>query len=316
MRQPVVHILHQDASAYRSEINRRCVDAQVEVLLSEAEFESRIGEIEVLLTAQCPVEPLSKARKLRWIQITNAGVDFLSAAEGQLGQLTVTNARGIHGDLMSDYVFAVIGSHQWDMPGLWRDHVNREWHPRYVEPLHRKVMCVIGLGSIGARIAQRAKSTGMTVLGVRRRQGEPVNGVDEIISHSGIGDALARCDYLVIAVPSTGETRKLIDAPALACMQRSAYLINIARGDVVDEEALIDALERGTIAGAALDVCEQEPLPRTSPLWGLKNVLITPHISGNTAGYVSLVTHILIENLCRYVRGQRLINQVDVARGY
>jgi phosphoglycerate dehydrogenase-like enzyme len=178
-------------------------------------------------------------------------------------------------------------------------------------------LLVIGLGSIGTRVAALASALGMHVTGVRKRTGEPLPpGVTALVAPGELRGALARADVVVLAIPRADGSRVLIGAPELEAMKPTALLINVARGRLVDEHALVAALEQGRIAGAGLDAFRTEPLDRESPLWRLKNVIITPHTASFTGDYWGPVVDLFLDNFTRLLRGEPLVNVVDKARGY
>jgi phosphoglycerate dehydrogenase-like enzyme len=230
--------------------------------------------------------------------------------------ITVTNARGIHGDLMADYVMGGITVMHWDFRAFLREQADKKWNFRMVSPLADKSLGVIGLGSVGSAIARRAKSAGMAVLGTRRNASQPVQGVDQLFAADALKEMLSLCDFVVVAVPSTSETVGLLGAAEFACMRRTAFLLNVARGNVIVEKELIDALQAGTMAGAMLDVFECEPLPQDSPLWNMPNVIVTSHVSGMPTEYVQRAFAIVAENIERFLSGRALMNVVDLRRGY
>lgn len=306
---------HPAAEHYAQLIGKRFPQIRAIVASDRDRLERYISEADALLAFHFPVEVFDKAKRLRWFQCTGAGVDSMVPIRDKARFLTVTNARGIGGDLIADYVMAGVAMLQWDFRGFWREQQERQWRPRNVSSLADKVLGVIGLGSIGATIARRAKSAGMTVLGSKRDPTVLVEGVDRLFGVD-IQEMLPLCDFVVLAVPATAETVRMIGAAEFATMRREAFLINIARGNVIDEAELIEALRSGTIAGAMLDVFEREPLPNDSPLWGMTNVIATPHVAGNATSYVERVFAILAENIERFLAGRPLKNVVDLGRGY
>ncbi|HOQ62272.1 MAG TPA: NAD(P)-dependent oxidoreductase, partial [Vicinamibacterales bacterium] len=176
---------------------------------------------------------------------------------------------------------------------------------------------IVGLGAIGRALARAAAALGMTVVGTRKTAaGAPPEGVTDAFGPEGLPTVLACADFVVLAAPLTDETRGMIDAPQLRLMRPSAWLINVARGKLVNETALVDALRRGGIAGAALDVFDREPLDASSPLWSLPNVLVTPHVGGFRSGYWEAAVDLFAENLGRFAKNERLRNTVDKAAGY
>ncbi|MER8390019.1 D-2-hydroxyacid dehydrogenase [Mesorhizobium sp. M1380] len=313
---PTVVISGPSAKPYAGLIKDRFPDLRVLQAPDASSLEEHIGEAEVLLAFQFPVEIFDKAPKLRWFQSTGAGVDSLFPIRDRLGHITVTNARGIHGEVIADYVMGAVTLFHWDFRGFLHDQANKSWKPRPVLPLAEKTIGVIGLGSIGATIARRAKRAGMTVLGSKRDVTVPVEGVDELFAPDAMADMLPRCGFVVIALPATPDTVGFLGPAEIACIRPDAYLINIARGSVIVEGELIKALQKGGIAGAMLDVFEQEPLPPTSPLWTMPNVVVTPHSAGYPANYESRAFSVFAENLKRYMAGQELMNIVDLKRGY
>lgn len=318
-RDPALTIVlnHPAAEAYARLIGDRFPQVRAIVAPDAGRLEQYIREADALLALRFPVEVFDEAKKLRWFQCTGAGVDSMLPIRDRARHITVTNARGIHGDIISDYVMAGVTMLHWDFRKFLREQAERKWNPRYVAPLADKTLGVVGLGSIGATIARRAKSAGMTVLGSKRDISVPVAGVDQLFASGALQDLLPLCDFVVIAVPGTAETLGLIGPAEIACMRRDAFLINIARGNVIVEPELIKALQAGTIAGAMLDVFEREPLPQDSSLWGMPNVIATPHVAGAPSSYTERVfSSVLADNIERFLNGQVLKNVVDLGRGY
>jgi phosphoglycerate dehydrogenase-like enzyme len=307
---------HPAAESYARLIGERFPQVRAIVAPDAERLERHIAEADALLAFRFPVEVFDKANRLRWFQCTGAGVDSMFPVRDKAAHITVTNARGIHGDLIADYVMAGVTMLHWDFRRLLRDQAERNWKPVYVAPLTDKTLGVVGLGSIGATIAARAKSAGMKVLGSKRDISVAVDGVDRLFAANALHEMLPLCDFIVLAVPATPDTAGLIGAPEIARIRRDAFLINIARGNVVVESELIKALQGGLIGGALLDVFEREPLPTDSPLWRMPNVIATPHIAGAPANYTERVFPILAENIERFLMGQRLKNVVDLERGY
>lgn len=258
-----------------------------------------------------------RSPRLRWVQLTHAGaerVDPTLIAQG----ITFTTAGGLAATPIAEFVMAYILMFSKGWPGLFLsqgEHRYARFMPR--EVLGRTVG-IVGMGYIGAQVARLSKAFGCRVLGMRRSftARGPDAVADEAVPVSDLPYLLAESDFVVIAAPLTEETRGLIGAEQLRQMKRTAFLINIARGGLVDEEALTAALKEGTIAGAGLDVFAREPLPPESELWDLPNVLISPHISGGTEIYNQRATAIFCDNLRRFLAGQPLMNVVDPARGY
>lgn len=293
----------------------------------ESEEEARrtldraLEETEVILTNPViPSDIASRAPKLRWLQLTSAGVDRLLGAPVMRSGLKITTASGIHAVPISEYVIGAMIAFAKGFPRSIRAQEERAWRPFLPEELEGKTAGIIGVGAIGGRVAALCKALGMRVLAVRRSAGHGQiaggESIDEVLPPRDLPYLLREADYLVVSVPLTLETRHMIAEPQLRAMKPSAVLINIARGAIVDTEALARALSEGWIAGAALDVFEEEPLPPENPLWEMENVLLTPHISGGTPRYMERAVDLFCDNLRRYLAGEPLLNVVDPARGY
>ena len=312
---PKVLVYHPDAPVYVSALEQTDAVVDVRATHDEDAFRRWLPHADVLVAKRFPVDALTAAKRLRWIQVTSAGVEFLAPARESLAHLTVTNARGIHGAPIADYVIAVTIMLQANFLGLMRDQAAMRWRPRPIAPLHGRTLGVIGVGAIGQEIARRASACGMNVVGVRRG-GAPVAGIAKVFRPEDLSSFLAICDFVVVAVPATESTRTMIGRRELQSMKPTAFLVNIARGAIVDEAALVTALKDGTIAGACLDVFDVEPLPPDSPLWTMPNVIVTPHIAGMRSDYVERFMDIFLDNLARFSRNAPLRNVVNLHRGY
>ncbi|HLI90711.1 MAG TPA: D-2-hydroxyacid dehydrogenase [Ktedonobacteraceae bacterium] len=285
-----------------------------------------MAEAEVLCSFDFPNNWREVAPHLRWYQSVSAGVDRLrgnSVLDPDSGVI-VTTASGVHSEIICEYVFCSIlmfnrGWHT--MVDLQRRHIWAHESPEYPLPgreLTGRTMGIVGLGNIGRRIAQVAHAFGMKVLAMRfsTRGSEPDPDVDQSYPVEQLRSMLALCDYVVLSMPLTGRTAKMIGEAELRAMRPDAYLVNIARGGVVDEPALIRALQEGWIAGAGLDVTDPEPPRNDSPLYDLPNVILTPHVAGATEHYERRLAELFADNLRRYRAGQPLRNQYDARRGY
>jgi phosphoglycerate dehydrogenase-like enzyme len=310
-------------------ILREAADAEVLCITRTNEFKeflTHLQEAEVLCAYSLPDNVRELAPKLRWLQYPGAGVDSL-APTGLLASnsgIIVTTASGIHAINISEYVFGsmLMFNRSWpEMVRLQDRHVwprNAGWYNLKARELAGQTLGIVGLGSIGRRIAQLGRGFGMTVLALRRSvsSDEQDPDVDELYAPEQLHELLSRSDYVVLAMPLTPTTEKMIGEPELRAMKPDAYLVNIARGRILDEAVLIRALKEGWIAGAGLDVTEQEPPPADSPLYSMPNVILTPHISGASDNYDKRLTALFAENLRRYRAGQPLLNQYDPQRGY
>jgi phosphoglycerate dehydrogenase-like enzyme len=308
-------IYHPRAEHYLNLIRKRFPGLDVAAGYERDVMAQHLPETDILIAWKFPLDLLKTARRLRWIQTTTVGIDHLMEAREDLRDVVVTNTRGIHADIVADYSFAAILLMQWNFSSLFRDQAEKKWGRRYTDPLVGKILAVIGVGAIGSEIARRARSFHMSVLGVKRIPG-PVEGVDEIYGPDQLAWVLARSDFVVLALPATPDTYQIIGEKELHLMKRTAFLVNVSRGTVVDEASLLKALKEKWIAGATLDVFEKEPLPEESPLWSLENIIITPHLSGDLKDYPERVIEIFSKNLLRWQAGKPLNHVVDLARGY
>ena len=308
------------------EVLREAVNAEVICITRTDEFLARLPEAEIICSYWMPANWRQLAPHLHWLQCSSAGVDGLLPT-GVLdadSEVIVTTATGVHATTISEYVFGSIlmFNRNWpEMVRLQDRHVwprSASWYNLGARELVDQTVGIIGLGHIGRRVAQLARAFGMHVLATRRTvsNGEKDPDVDQLYPMEQLQELLRLSDYIVLAVPLTQETEKLMGEAELRVMPRNAYLVNVARGRVVDEEALIRALQERWIAGAGLDVTEEEPLPANSPLYSMPNVILTPHISGLSAHYDKRLTALFAENLQRYRSGQPLRNRYDPERGY
>jgi phosphoglycerate dehydrogenase-like enzyme len=261
--------------------------------------------------------------RLRWIQVTAAGVTGMLFPELIESAIIVTNGRGLHAVSMAEHTLGVILAFVRKLH-LARDaQRERRWKQSelYAAPppfgeLAGGVLGLVGLGTIGSAIAARARALGLTVKAVRKHPAREPAPADEQWGLDRLPDLLSRSDWIVLAVPLTNQTRGLIGSAEIARMKQSAVLVNLGRGQLVDEAALIAALTRGRIAGAALDVVEREPLATESPLWTMPNVILTPHISGLGPRYWERAVQLFAANLRRFLAGEPLVNVVDKREGY
>lgn len=286
--------------------------------LSEAELAPRLARAEVLFTFRFPVEWLQQAPNLHWVQLTSAGVDHMLDAGlfAARPDLRVTTASGIHAIPMGEHIIGSILAFSRGLIGAVRAQTERRWDRYAPNEAYGKTLGIVGYGPIARRVAALAHALGMRVQVVRRHPGPPAPPVERFYFPEDLHVLLAASDYVLLAAPLTPSTQGLIDAAALAHLRPTAVLINVARGGLVDEPALIAALQTGRLGGAALDVFAQEPLPTDSPLWAMPNVLITPHLAGANPQYNARATALFCDNLRRYLAGEPLLNEVDPARGY
>lgn len=314
---PVVGIYDAIPEGYLSLIERVVPPERLRVC-TRWDGTEELSECEVLLAFKFrgrafPRQAILGLPRLRWLQLASAGADHVVPYDPN--RVTVTNASGIHGAIMAEYVFGMLIHKRWDVPRLLRQQAEQRWEPYAVPSLAGRTMAIIGAGHIGASIAARARAFDLRVLAVRR-SGRPVAEAHETFGPQAIPDVIGRADVVVITLPLTAETRGAIGRAAIERLKSTAYLINISRGGVVDEEALLDRLRRRPIAGAVLDVFEREPLPADSPFWTSARVLVTPHISSEFAGWAEAVARLFLDNLRRWTTGETLSHVVKPQLGY
>ena len=254
-----------------------------------------------------------KAPGLKWMQVFNAGVDHPVFASVLERGVRLTTSSGTAAVPIAQTAIAGMLYLARNFPRWMAGQRNRQWDPmrpaEFPRDLGGQTMLIYGLGAIGIEIARLARLLGLTVIGVRR-SALPVAHIDEMHTPDQLGELLPKSDWLVIACPLTHETRGMVDAALLAKLPRGARFINISRGEVVDEPALIEALKSGQLGGAYLDVFAQEPLPSASPLWDLPNVVVTPHNSGASAGSETRINALFLDNLTRWHANRPLVNEV------
>ena len=304
-----------DADAYREALQARLPDIPFHTATSEEAIREHAGKMDILVTLYRVADDLLKlAANLKWIQVTTSGVNYLLSRPSLRKDVIITTSRGIHGPQMSEMAFLLMLALNRNFLQVVRNQDKRVWERWPGRILFQKKVGILGVGAIGEEIARKSKAFGMTVYGmdiVKRK----LDSVDFFYGPEDLVRVAGEVDYLIVVAPSTPETEKIIGAKVFAAMKPSAFLINIARGEMVDEKALIEALEAEKIAGAALDALSVEPLPKDNPLWTTKNVIITPHVGGASENYVDQVVPIVEENLRRFLQGERrnLINYVERA---
>ncbi|HEX8393036.1 MAG TPA: D-2-hydroxyacid dehydrogenase [Longimicrobium sp.] len=277
---------------------------------------------EVYLGFGVPGEIVRAAPTLRWAHTASAGVGGALRDLADSG-IVLTNAAGIYAEPMADTVLAMMLHFARGLDFAVRAQAERRWDKEPfddvespVRELSEGTVGIVGLGGIGRAVARRAAALGMRVVASRRAGGEGPDGVEVLHGDDALRRLLPRADYLVVTVPHTAETEGLIGARELALLPEGAVVINVARGAVIHEEALVDALRAGRLRGAGLDVFAREPLPHASPLWTLPNVLVTPHVSGASHRFWRRQTDLIVENIRRYASGGPLRNTVDKKAGY
>lgn len=283
-----------------------------------AGLDAAIGQSDVLVCSGLWRNDLPQiAPKLKFVQSASAGTDQYDREVLKKAGIRLASGQGVNANAVSEHAIALMLALLRRIPEARDNQAKRVWRGMMGDFAKRedeaggKTAVVVGLGRIGGRIARLCKALGMNVVGVRQNVAGGAEGADEVHSFRDLKAVLPRADFLILACPLTEETRHLVDAAALALLKPTAQVINVARGRVVDEPAIIAALQGGKIAGAALDVTADEPLPADSPLWAMPNVLITPHTGGETHKYEDNVLDFMMENIARLQRGEAaLVNQI------
>ncbi len=323
-RSPRIAVWHSQGNAYADAIRVRLPAAAVEVINAadhdtgtadeaEAIDGAAIEAADVLLAWKVPEGVLASMPSLRWVQVSGAGVDHFLGRDDLPATALVTRSLGRFGLQVAEYVVGYLLHHLLGIHAYRELQGRRSWQRGERPLLADRTVGIIGLGSLGLPTARALSALGTRVLGARHSEGA-LDGVDRVFSHATWRSMLPHCDALVIAAPRTSDTIGMIDADALAELPRGAVLINVARGDIVDEKALLEALEAGQLGAAVLDVFTVEPLPSDHPLWTQPRAWITPHVAAPSE--VEVIADEFAENYRRFVDGRELINQVDRDRGY
>jgi len=293
-----------------------------------------LDDVEVMLRGRLPADIfdriLARAPALRWVHSATAGVErVLTPASRQRG-LVITNARGVFSRPVAEYVMMMILAVSRRLPSLLELQAERTWQPLEARELRDVTIGIVGLGSLGRAVGALGTAFGCRVVATRRRPeagaraaegagDEPYLGslmLDRVLAPEHLPELLAESDFIVLAAPLTPDTSGLIDDEAIGHMKPTAWVINVARGELVDERALARAVREGRIGGAVLDTFREEPLPPTSPLYDLPNMILTPHTSWSSARVLDRSVDLFCDNLRRYAAGQGLVNVVDPDAGY
>jgi phosphoglycerate dehydrogenase-like enzyme len=284
----------------------------------EEEFLAMLGEAEVLYDfPRGHVRDLTEvAPKLRWVQGSMAGAGEVAKKAGLLEtDIVVTTASGVYSGPLAEFAVMALLQHAKNLDRLRQDKAEKVWRQPHTDTLEDKTLCIVGMGNIGRAIAERVRPFGTRIVGVKRtvREDDPAwRHADELYPTGRLHDALGEADYVAVTLPGTPETRHLVDAEAIGAMKPGAYFVNVGRGTVVDEGALVEALESRHLSGAALDVFEVEPLPEESPLWELEGVIVSPHATDMVPALINeRQTDLFCENLRRYLTEEPLINVLD-----
>lgn len=291
----------------------------------EARWRALLREADVLFDFdQTHLDDLPElAPRLRWIQATSAGIGQLVRRLGypaRIPGLVITTASGVHAQPLAEFCLLSMVAFSRGIFRMVRDQGRRHWERYAGSDLAGRTLVIVGMGRVGRAVARVSRGLGMRILGVRREVSEAVDpatlDLDELVGPRELATVLARADYLVLSAPHTPETEGMIGARELALLPQGAVLINIGRGALVDEEALIAALRSGHLGGASLDVFAEEPLPGESPLWDMPNVLVSPHSGSTSDRENERLTDLFCDNLTRFLAGEPLLNVLDADRLY
>jgi phosphoglycerate dehydrogenase-like enzyme len=281
-------------------------------------LDALLADTEVIFGFVPPKNIIARAPKLKWMQAVSAGVDRHQGTEIWKSHVIMTGVSGIHATPIGEYVLEFMLMLAKNAPLSFKMMQTRNWQRYMVRTLRGKTVGIIGLGHIGREVARLAKAFGMRVIATRRsikRAGKARN-VDLLLPRDRLKELLKASDYVALTLPLTPETRHIIGEAELKAMKSTSYIINIGRGGLIDQEALIKALDARQIAGAGLDVVTPEPLPKESRLWDFDNVILSPHVSGGMEDYMLHATELFCDNLKRYLEGRKLRNVIDKKKGY
>jgi phosphoglycerate dehydrogenase-like enzyme len=295
------------------------VSAELHGDTSEKEkLDALLAKTEIIYGLIPPQDLLARAPRLKWIQMMSAGVDRLRDTEIWRSDITITGVSGIHATPIGEFILELMLMFAKRAPHCFQLKQRREWRRFMPTVLRGKTAGIVGLGNIGREAARLCHAFGMRVIATRRsiKKTGRARYVDRLLPAKELPALLVESDYVIVSVPLTQETRHLIGEKELKKMKSTAYIINIARGGIIDEDALVRAIEKKQIAGAGLDVTAIEPLPAESRLWDLDNVILSPHVAGGMEEYIVHATELFCENLRRYLAGRKLRNIIDRKKGY
>lgn len=299
---------------YFNHISKAFPEVKVDMVDHHSKVDPYIGAAEILITfgAQMANHVFEKAKSLKWVQALGTGVDGITDQPGLRKDVLVTNMHGLHGAAVSEAALLAMLALARDLPRSMRLQAARRWERAPAKLLKEKTVGIFGVGAIAAELAPRCKALGMRAVGISSVKRE-APGFDAMFHRDDLAQAVKDLDFLVLLTPYTPETKNIVGAKVFAAMKPGACLVNLARGGIVDEDALVEALKSGKLAGAALDVFATEPLPADSPLWGMENVIVTQHQGGFFDGYPRFAIPVVEENLHKYLAGDTagMINVVE-----
>lgn len=304
-------------SKEEADLLRELSSEEIVDLEKMSDAESFYDEVEAIIPPfRYKAEDLQPMKNLKWVQSFSAGVNTHPLSYLKDNEILLTNTRGVHAPQMTDHIMGMILAFSRDFLPAIRHQKDRLWtYDFQLTELRGKELLIVGAGSIGKMLAKKAKAFEMRVVGLKRTP-EELRDFDVVLPLDDMLKAMETADYIVILAPLTKETRGMVGEDAFRIMKKNAVLINLGRGPLVEEEALLSALKEKRIRGAGLDVFHREPLPEESPLWDMENVLLTPHIGGFSDGANRRAVELMAENIKRFRRGEKLLNIVDLGLGY
>ncbi|TSC56030.1 MAG: Uncharacterized protein Greene071421_49 [Parcubacteria group bacterium Greene0714_21] len=293
------------------------IDLRVVAASNISEIERHVADAEVMVGIPKSIPDLSQAKNLKWVHSFSAGMDRVLTPELVNSLVLASNSAGIHATPIAEHIIAFLLTFTRKLKESFEQQQQKKWQRiDTLTELRDKIILIVGLGHIGREAARLAASFGARVVAVDTPGVEKPEFVQELGTIEALPEFLGKADFVVLCLPYTKDTHHFINQNRLSAMQPHAVLLNIGRGGVVDEQALIKALKEKKIGGAALDVTEQEPLPKDSPLWDMDNVVITPHHSGISEKYMDRAVDLFCLNLQAYLKGERLPNLIDKTAGY
>ncbi len=304
-------------------VRQRYPEMRIVHLTSYDRLSEEIRDADIFIGWSLRPEQLAAAQKLKWIHVTAAGVGQYMYPELRQSSVILTNARGVHAIPMAEHTLGMMVALARRFHSAFRHQQQRHWGQQAIwdetphpTELNGRTLLIVGYGAIGQALAQRARCFGMRIFAVKRDPTRGTDHADQVFPVERLNEALAEADYVVLAVPETPDSNRMFGRAQFGAMKRTACFLNIARGKLVDPDALLEALQQRRIAGAALDVTDPEPLPPEHPLWTLDNVIITPHLSAVSERLWHRQAALLLDNLDRFFSGRELLNVVDKQRGY
>ncbi|MFP4199527.1 MAG: D-2-hydroxyacid dehydrogenase [Halanaerobium sp.] len=300
-----------------TEINQLDSKLELNLVDSSKDYLPLLEEAEIVF-GWPKTDLVKKAKNLKWLHLPSAGVDRYANQEIYQNQsILLTNSSGVYGKPIAEHVFSMIMAHNRNLIDYAYDKKEKKWQRKNeIKDFFNSTVGILGLGDIGSTIAKRAKAWGAKVLALKRTMIEPPEYVDQIYLNQDLDQLLKKSDYVILTLPGTPETEGIIGKEELQLMKETAFIVNIGRGSLIDQQQLIEALKNNWIGGAGLDVTEPEPLPKDSELWQLDNLILTPHTSGFSPTNDQRRFEIFKDNLLRYLKDKELKNLVDFELKY